>query len=276
MRLSKLIAERGVASRREADQLVREGVVTVNGTTVEQPGHDVDPQRDHVKVRGRRLPEPQPHVTLALHKPAGCMTTRDDPEDRPTVFDLLEGTRYHKRVEPVGRLDFGTEGLLLMTSDGDLANRLTHPRYHVPKTYRAKITGTLTDKKLALLRKGVPLKDGRTSPAIVRVIEARERNSWIELTVREGRNRLVRRMATFVGHKVLKLKRTSFGGIRLADLPRGEFRVLSAQEVKGLREMTEGRGAEEFERALARQRAPRPRKPRRGQRGRSRGGRRRT
>ncbi len=276
MRLSKLIAERGVASRREADQLVREGVVTVNGATIEQPGHDVDPQRDHVKVRGRRLPEPMPHVTLALHKPAGCLTTREDPEDRPTVFDLIEGTRYHKRVEPVGRLDFGTEGLLLLTSDGDLANRLTHPRYHVPKTYRAKITGTLTDKKLALLRKGVPLDDGRTLPAMVRVREARERNTWLELTVREGRNRLVRRMVDFVGHKVLKLKRTSFGGIRLADLPRGEFRVLSSQEVKQLREMADGGGAEAFERALARQRAPRPKKPRRGQRGRSRGGRRRT
>lgn len=262
MRLSKLMAERGIASRREAEQLVRDGAVTVNGTTADHAGLEVDPQRDHVKVRGKRLPEARPHVTLALHKPAGCLTTREDPQDRPTVFDLLEGTRYHRRVEPVGRLDFGTEGLLLMSSDGELANRLTHPRYHVPKTYRAKITGTLTDKKLVLLRKGVPLPDGRSTPAVVRVVEARDRNSWIDVTVREGRNRLVRRMVSFIGHKVLKLKRTSFGGIRLGGLPRGEFRILTGEEVKHLREMADGRGAEQFERALERQRSgptPRPR-----------------
>ncbi len=274
MRLSMLIAEGGVAARREAEGLVREGLVTVNGTVADRPGQDVDPEQDHVKVRGKRLPQPRPPVTLALHKPAGCLTSRDDPQERPTVFDLLEGTRYHDRVEAVGRLDFGTEGLLLLTSDGELAHRLTHPRYHVAKVYRVKITGTLDDRKLALLRKGVPLQDGRTSPALVRVVEARERNTWLEMSVREGRNRLVRRMVEHVGHKVLRLRRVAVGRVRLADLPRGEYRLLRAEEVNGLWELTRGLGAEEFARALEGQRTrpPRPpgrkgrRKPRRGRR----------
>ncbi|MDP7110687.1 MAG: pseudouridine synthase [Myxococcota bacterium] len=261
MRLSKLIAARGVASRREAETLVREGVVTVNGTVADHPGQEVDPEQDHVKVRGKRLPPARPPVTLALHKPAGCVTTREDPQDRPTVFDLLDGTRYHGSVEPVGRLDFGTEGLLLLSSDGELAHRLTHPRYHVAKLYRVKITGTLNDRKLALLRKGVPLSDGRTAPAIVRVTEARERNSWLDVTVREGRNRLVRRMVEHVGHKVLRLKRTAVGRLRLADLPRGEFRTLAGDEVKLLWELTRGQGEEEFARALARQRSGRNEPP---------------
>ena len=253
MRVSKLIAERGVASRREAERLVREGLVTVNGQVIEHPGHPVDPDTDHVKVRGRLLPARPSRIWLSMHKPAGVITSTRDPEGRETVTDLLYGTRFAGKVEAVGRLDFGTEGLLLLTNDGDLAQRLTHPRYHVPKTYLVKITGILDRKKLLLLRRGVPLEDGRTAPAVVRIVEARERNTWLRVVVREGRNRLVRRMFEFVGHRVLKLKRIALGGIELGDLPPREVRVLDGQEVLRLRAMTEGEGARVFQLELDRQ-----------------------
>jgi len=258
MRLSKLLADRGVASRREAERLVRQGLVTVNGAVVEHPAHDVDPERDHVKLRGRRLPDRVKRLYLAMNKPTATITSSHDPHDRKTVHDLLEGTRYEGKVEPVGRLDYGSEGLLLLTNDGDLAHQLTHPRFHVPKTYRVKISGDLDARKLRLLRKGVPLTDGRSAPAVVAVTQQRPRNSWLKVTVREGRNRLVRRMIEFVGHRVLRLKRVSFGGVELGDLPRGKTRVLSHGEVKLLREMVEGEGSRVFEAALkAQQDAPR-------------------
>jgi len=253
MRVSKLISERGVASRREAERLVQEGLVTVNGQVIEHPGHPVDPASDHVKVRGRLLPGRPTRIWLVMHKPAGIITSTRDPEGRETVSDLLDGTRYAGKVEAVGRLDYGTEGLLLLTNDGELAQRLTHPRYHVPKTYLVKITGSLDRKKLLLLRRGVPLEDGRTAPAVVQVKESRERNSWVRVVVREGRNRLVRRMFEFVGHRVLKLKRTALGGIELGDLPPREVRVLEGNQVQHLRAMTEGEGARYFQLELDRQ-----------------------
>jgi 23S rRNA pseudouridine2605 synthase len=268
MRVTKLIAERGIASRREAERLIAEGAVTVNGQVLEEPGRVVDPQVDHVKVRGKRLPGKPRRIVLAMNKPVGCLTTTDDPEDRPTVVDLLDGSRYHGKVDPVGRLDFGTEGLLLFTNDGDLAHQLTHPSFKVPKTYKVKITGELTPKKLQLLRRGVPIEGGRTGPAVVIVTEARQRNSWLRITLCEGRNRIIRRMIEFVGHRVLRLRRTSIGGLELGGIVRGRYRLLDGAEVKGLQQMAEGEGATTFQKLLDRQakgisRPPRgkPRKP---------------
>ncbi len=263
MRVTKLIAERGIASRREAERLIAEGAVTVNGQTIDEPGCVVDPDRDHVKVRGKRLPGKPSRIVLALNKPAGFLTTTHDPEDRPTVVDFLDGTRYHGKVDPVGRLDFNTEGLLLFTNDGDLAHQLTHPSFKVPKSYKVKITGVLAPKKLQLLRRGVPLEGGRCGPAVVTVTEARERNSWLRITLCEGRNRIVRRMIEFVGHRVLRLRRLSIGGLELGGLPRGQLRLLDGKEVKGLIQMAEGEGATTFQRLLDRQ-AKAPTGPPRG------------
>ncbi len=269
MRLNKLLAERGVASRREADRIIGEGHVTVNGEVITATGHPVDVDGDHVKVRGKILPARPGRLMLAMYKPAGFVTTSHDPQGRSTVFDLLEDTRYHGAAQPVGRLDFGSEGLLLFTNDGELANRLTHPRYHVPKTYMVKITGSLDARKLALLRRGVPLSDGRTQPAVIEVKEDRVRNSWLRVVTREGRNRLIRRMIEHVGHRVLRLKRTAFGSVELGNLERGAFRVLPSQEVARLRALTEGEGEALFERWLVSQTArPVDRQPTRKRRGR--------
>lgn len=261
MRVTKLIAERGIASRREAERLIAEGAVTVNGQTIDEPGCVVDPDRDHVKVNGKRLPGKPSRIVLAMNKPTGYLTTTHDPEERPTVVDLLEGTRYHGKVDPVGRLDFGTDGLLLLTNDGDLAHQLTHPSFKVPKSYQVKITGELAPKKIQLLRRGVPLDDGRTGPAVVTVTEARQRNSWLRITLCEGRNRVVRRMIEFLGHRVLRLRRVSIGGLELGGLPRGHFRLLDGAEVKGLQQMAEGEGATTFKRLLDRQAQGAPRRP---------------
>lgn len=254
MRLTRLIAQRGVASRREAERMVRRGLVTVNGTVAENPGQDVDPDRDHVKIEGKRLPPPSALVVLALHKPPGTVTTEHDPQERDTVLDLLEGTRYHGRVHPVGRLDYGSEGILLLTNDGDLAYKLTHPRYHVPKIYLVKVTGDLHERKARSLRRGIPLEDGRTAPAGVEIVESRTRNTWVRLLIHEGRNRIVRRMMELLGHRVLKLRRESFAGVEIGDLPRGEYRVLDSAEVVRLRQTAEN-GVEVFGRMLARMEA---------------------
>lgn len=253
MRVTKLIAERGVASRREAERLITEGVVVVNGQVIDEPGTVVDPDRDHVKVRGKRLPGKPSRIVLAMYKPTGYLTTTHDPEERPTVVDLLEGTRYHGKVDPVGRLDFGTEGLLLLTNDGDLAHKLTHPSFKVPKTYQVKITGVLDPKKIALLRRGVPIEGGRTGPAVVTVTDARQRNSWLRITLCEGRNRIVRRMIEFVGHRVLRLKRIQIGPLELGELARGRSQLLDGTEVKRLIATAEGEGAVVFQRLLDRQ-----------------------
>ena len=255
IRLNKLIAQRGVASRREAERLIEEHLVTVNGEVADHPGQPVDPEFDHVKVRGKRLPEQPQLVYVALFKPAGMVTTSDDPEGRKTIFDLLNGTRYHGVVEPVGRLDYGSEGLLLMTNDGDLAHKLTHPKFHVPKTYMVKVAGVFDERKAGRLRKGLTLDDGRTAPAVIRITESRQRNTWIQMTIREGRNRIVRRMMEAVGHRVLRLKRTSYGDVTLGAMERGQYRTLTAEEVKLLREMVGGEGKLRFEKELERQSA---------------------
>ncbi|HEV2769333.1 MAG TPA: pseudouridine synthase [Solirubrobacteraceae bacterium] len=229
MRLAKFLAHAGVASRRAAEAVVQAGRVTVGGAVVTDPARDVDEHSD-VAVDGRVLAGPEERVVVALHKPAGVVSTARDTHGRPTVVDLvgLTGTRLY----PVGRLDADTTGLLLLTNDGELAERLLHPRHQVPRTYRARVGGgRLGPRALRALREGVELDDGRTAPAGVREV----RPGLLELTLREGRKRQVRRMCAAVGHPVQALARTRFGPLELADLAPGTWRVLSPAEVERLR-----------------------------------------
>jgi 23S rRNA pseudouridine2605 synthase len=230
MRLAKHLAHAGVASRRAAEAMIAEGRVTVDGETVTDPARDVT-GGEAIAVDDRPVRESAPRrVVYAVHKPAGVVSTAHDPHGRRTVVDLVPEART--RLYPVGRLDADTTGLILLTNDGDLANRLTHPRYEVPKTYRAKVASPpVRDTALRALREGVELDDGRTAPARVR----RVRPDVLELTIHEGRKRQVRRMCEAVGHPVLALRRIAFGPLRLDDLAPGAHRRLTAAEVERLR-----------------------------------------
>jgi len=203
--------------------------VTVNGETVETLGVKVDPDRDRIAVDGTPLPRKVTPVYMLLNKPGGVITALSDPVGRPVVTDLLK--KDGKKVFPVGRLDYDAEGALILTNDGDFAERLIHPRYKVPKKYHAKVKGAPDDKDLKRLEKGVHLEDGKTLPATARFIKGLRENSWIELTVYEGRNRLVKRMCQAVGHPVLKLNRVEFAGIGVGGLKPGHYRFLTGSEV---------------------------------------------
>jgi len=240
-RLQKIIAAAGVASRRKAEELITSGRVQVNGTVVTELGTKADPDVDHVRVNGKLLQSEQRHVYLLLNKPKGYVTTVSDPEKRPTVMDLIRGIRG--RVYPVGRLDYASEGLLLLTNDGELANRLMKAASHVAKTYLVKVAGTPKEEALAKLRSGVSIATDegrrvRTSPAAVRVVKEAA-NPWYEITLIEGRNRQIRRMFEAVGHHVEKIKRVRYGPLTL-DVPPGEFRQLTLKEVQRLKSATGG------------------------------------
>jgi 23S rRNA pseudouridine2605 synthase len=229
MRLAKYLAHAGVASRRSAEALIAAGRVSVAGETVTDPARDVQPDSP-VALDGRALDGPEPRVIFAVNKPVGVLSTARDTHGRRTVVDLVPARGL--RLYPVGRLDADSSGLILLTNDGELANRLTHPRYEVPKTYRAKLGGgPVADRTLDALRRGVELDDGPSAPARVR----RLRGSTIELTIHEGRNRQVRRMCEAVGHPVLELQRTGFGPLRLGSLKDGAHRRLSSAEAERLR-----------------------------------------
>lgn len=238
-RLQKVLSGAGVASRRAAERLIREGRVTVNGTAVTEMGVRVDPARDAVKVDGRRIHlRPREPTWVLLNKPRGTITSASDPEGRPTVLDLVRGVRA--RVFPVGRLDYHTEGLLLLTDDGELAQRLLHPRHGVEKTYSVKVRGTPTAETIARIeRGGIPIDGRKSAPARVRLVR-RAANAWLEISIREGRNRHVRRLFAAVGHPVEKLKRTRMAGLGLGPLPPGKWRRLTAAEVSALRAIADG------------------------------------
>lgn len=241
-RLQKIISAAGIASRRAAEQLILQGRVRVNGKVVAELGTKADPEKDHIKVDGKLINPRQPKTYIMLNKPAGYVTTLSDPEGRPTVQALLRGVKT--RVYPVGRLDFHTEGLLILTNDGDFAHLVMHPRHELPKTYLVKIKGTLDQDDIEQLEKGVYLEEGKTSPAQVRLIRKEVANSWVEITIREGRKRQVRRMFDRVDHSVIKLKRIKIGPLSLGDLQPGKYRHLTQSEVEAIREAASRRLAQ--------------------------------
>lgn len=239
-RLQKIIAAAGLASRRKAEELITQGRVTVNGQVVNELGSKADADRDHIKVDGKLLHGAQHNIYLLMNKPKGYVTTSADPEGRPTVMDLVKNVGA--RVYPVGRLDYASEGLLLLTNDGELANYLTRAASHVPKTYLVKVSGQPSEESIAKLRRGIRIgsRPGarhaeavRTSPAQIRL--AREAaNPWYEVTLTEGKNRQIRRMFEEIGHHVEKIKRVRYGPLQL-DVEAGEVRELAPHEVRALR-----------------------------------------
>ena len=235
-RLQKIIAAAGVASRRKAEELITSGRVAVNGQTVTELGTKADAERDHIRVNGKLLHGPERRIYLLLNKPKGYVTTVSDPEGRPTVMNLLTGVKG--RVYPIGRLDYASEGLLLLTNDGSLAEKLMKAASHVPKTYLVKISGKPEDSALEKLRAGVSIPSGdgkrrvRTAPAKIQIIKDAP-NPWYEVTIIEGRNRQIRRMFEQVGHHVEKIKRVRYGSLEL-DVPPGRYRQLKPPEIAKL------------------------------------------
>ncbi len=235
VRLQKVIAQAGVASRRKAEVLISQGQVQVNGHTVTTLGTTVDPTTDVVTVKGRRLPAPPTLHYILLHKPRGYVTTCEDEAGRPTVLHLLK--RQPVRLFPVGRLDVNSEGLLLLTNDGVLANRLLHPRYRVPRTYLVKIQGVMTEQELARLRRGVMLEEGKTLPVRAHIARRSDKTCWLRLTLYEGRHRQIHRMLQRCGgYTVKRLQRIAMGPLSLGGLPPGRSRPLEAFEVARLRQ----------------------------------------
>ena len=228
-RLQKILSQAGIASRRASEQLMIDGRVTVNGKTVLELGTKADASHDDIRVDGRRIKIPDRHLYLLVNKPRGYVTTRSDPQKRPTVIDLLAGVTDY--VYPVGRLDFDSEGLLILTNDGDLAAKLTHPRHGVPRVYEARVLGVPDEHDVRRLAKGVTIDGQRTGPAEVTAIGP----SRLRITVREGRNRQVRKMCDAIGHPVTELRRVAIGPLRDARLKLGAWRVLTTHEVERLR-----------------------------------------
>ncbi|MBI5196719.1 MAG: rRNA pseudouridine synthase [Nitrospirae bacterium] len=227
-RLQKILSKSGIASRRNAEEMILEGRVKVNGR-IAVLGTKADFEKDHIKVDGKLIRRFEPKVYIVFNKPEKCITSLYDPEGRPTVKDFLKGVKV--KVYPVGRLDYDSEGLLLLTNDGELANAVLHPKGEIPKTYLVKVEGILDDEDIRKLEKGVKLKDGLTAPAKIRKIRKAEVNSWLEITIHEGRNRQVRRMFEKIGHEILKLRRIRINGIELEKLPSGCYRHLTDEEV---------------------------------------------
>jgi len=234
-RLQKILSQAGVASRRHAEQMIVGGRVTVNGAVVTELGSKADLASDHIKVDGRLLHLPKRLVYIALHKPNNTVTTVSDPQQRATVMELLRGVK--ERVYPVGRLDYHSEGLLLLTNDGEMANAIMSAATHLPKTYLVKVNGALTTEQEEQFRRGVPLSGQRTLPAGLKVIHDAE-NPWYEVRLFEGRNNQIRLMFKHFGRLVEKLKRVRIGPLELGPLKPGEFRHLTAEEVGKLQRAT--------------------------------------
>lgn len=232
-RLHVVLARAGIASRHQAEKLIREGRVEVNGQVVRKPGTQVVWGQDAIRVDKRLVFRLEPKVNIVLNKPKQVLTTSHDPKGRPTTAELVR--RVKVRVFPVGRLDYHTEGLLILTNDGKLAQHLQHPRYGIPKTYQTKVKGVPTAEALQRLRSGLILNGKKTAPARVKKTGRTAKNSWLEITIKEGRNRQVRRMCSAVGHPVLKLKRISYGPVRLGNLKPGIYRHLTPAEMERLR-----------------------------------------
>jgi len=240
-RLQKIIAAAGIASRRKAEELIQSGLVSVNGTTITELGSKADPQVDSIRVNEKLLKGAEGHEYVALNKPKGYVTTVSDPEGRPTVMELVHS---NARLYPIGRLDFNSEGLLLLTNDGVLAHKLMKAASHIPKTYLVKVAGQPDEQQLRRLRSGVsiaeerdPKRRVRTAAAQIRVIKEAD-NPWLEVTLHEGRNRQIRKMFEEIGHHVEKIRRVRYGPLEL-DVPPGESRILTPREVSQLQRATE-------------------------------------
>jgi 23S rRNA pseudouridine2605 synthase len=231
-RLQKILSDMGIASRRKAEELIIEGRITVNGR-IATIGMKADPVKDHIKVDGKLLIRSEPKVYIMLNKPKNVVTTLYDPEGRPTVKDFLKGVKY--RVFPVGRLDYDSEGLLLLTNDGDFAHAVLHPSKKISKTYLVKVKGVLDEEEIEKLRTGVKLGDGMTAPAQVTRVTRTENNSWLKMTIHEGKKRQIRRMFEKMRHPVLKLKRIKINGIELDKLKPGIYRYLMSEEINKIK-----------------------------------------
>ncbi len=232
-RLHKFLSRAGVASRRLAEEWIRAGRVAVNGVVITEMGVKIDPDRDQVQVDGRPVRPPGTRVTVMVHKPYGYICTTHDPQGRRVVTDLLGGA-IKESLYPVGRLDYDATGLLLLTNDGDLAYRLTHPSYQVPRIYRMTVVGEVSQETLRRLADGIRVGD-RTVSAVCEVNKREQGKTVLEIMVREGRYHLVKRLMLQVGHPVIKLKRIAFGPLNLGTLPRGDFRLLTREEVEALK-----------------------------------------
>ena len=230
-RLQKVLSSAGVTSRRKAEQLIAEGRVTVNGKVVTELGSKADIERDHIKVDGKLIHQPSRHVYIALYKPDSVVSTVTDPQRRTTVLDFLHGVK--ERVYPVGRLDYHSDGLILLTNDGEFANAITAAKSHVQKTYLVKVNGTLTAEEEDKFRSGVPLSGKRTAPAYLKMIRSGD-NPWYEVRLIEGRNQQIRTMFKHFGYLVEKLRRVRIGNVELGPLKKGEFRHLMPEEVRKL------------------------------------------
>ncbi|OEF98779.1 pseudouridine synthase [Desulfuribacillus alkaliarsenatis] len=233
-RLQKYMAACGVASRRKSEQLIESGAVTVNGRVIKEMGYQVNPHADDVKVYGQRI-NTEEKIYILLNKPRGYVTTASDPQNRRIILDLLKDVQH--RVYPVGRLDIDTSGLLILTNDGDLAQRLAHPSYEIDKVYLAKIKGIPDAAALEKLQSGIQLEDGITAPANARIIKIENNNAVVEITIHEGRNRQVRRMLDAIGHPVLRLSRERIGFLSVEGLKPGRYRQLQSEELIELKRM---------------------------------------
>lgn len=233
-RLQKILSRAGVASRRKAEELILAGAVMVNGKTVTALGSKADPLRDAIKVGGKLIRLPRQFTYLVLNKPRGYITTRHDPEGRPTVMELLGGIR--ERVYPVGRLDYDSEGLLLLTNDGEFANRILHAKNQVPKTYLVKVNRRLSQEQERQFREGIPIGGRRTAPAGLKLVQARE-NPWYEVRLIEGRRNQIKWMFLHFGVLVEKIKRVKIGFLELGELAPGQFRRLTDAEVARFRQL---------------------------------------
>jgi 23S rRNA pseudouridine2605 synthase/16S rRNA pseudouridine516 synthase len=235
-RLHRFLARAGIASRRKCEELIKAGLVKVNDKIVTQLGTSLDPAVDRVEVAGKKIKKPEEKLYILLNKPTGYVTTGRDPQGRPKVTDLLKNVR--QRVYPVGRLDYETEGLLLLTNDGELTFALTHPRHQVEKTYLAWVNGIPPADQLAQMARGIMLSDGQTAPARVHLKKRNKKGALLEITLHEGRKRQVRRMCAQIGHPVYRLKRIKFGALTLSGLKPGQYRLLTPKEVQNLKKLT--------------------------------------
>jgi len=231
-RLQKIIARSGIASRRFAEEMIKNGRVSVNERIVTIPGTKADGSRDEIRIDGKLISAETSNVYILLNKPRGYITALKDPQGRPVVTDLLEG--IHERVFPVGRLDYDSEGLLLMTNDGEFSYRIQHPKFRIPKTYRVKIKGSVTGEEINIFKRGSKLDDGYFKPANIAVEKNNRKSCWLRMIIFQGRNRIIRRFFDSMGRPVVRLIRIGVGEIELSDLHEGEYRHINKKEVKRL------------------------------------------